>query len=183
MRILLVPFRYISALSWCREKRGSPPKPCHRLQNWGSSENAIWLYQLTSNGSSLTDLTRDRASARAYSELAHILPFQLGVTIAAGEKCRTRLQGCTPLKLSAGREVDDLRRTEPDLGGRNNRGVADVLLRIYYALVFLFVGLVAGALGLVGVVSMASQIAWILLLIGVLLLVVQLLRRRTPPVA
>jgi uncharacterized membrane protein YtjA (UPF0391 family) len=50
-----------------------------------------------------------------------------------------------------------------------------------YAVVFLIVGLVAGALGLVGAAVMASQIAWILLLIGVVLLVVQLVRGRTPP--
>jgi len=54
---------------------------------------------------------------------------------------------------------------------------------IYYALVFLIVGLVAGALGLVGVADIASQIAWILLLIGIVLLVIQLVRGRTPPVA
>jgi uncharacterized membrane protein YtjA (UPF0391 family) len=57
------------------------------------------------------------------------------------------------------------------------------LQMIYYALIFLIVGLVAGALGLVGVAGVASQIAWILFLIGVVLLVVQLLRGRTPPVA
>ncbi len=55
--------------------------------------------------------------------------------------------------------------------------------RLYDALVFLIVGLVAGALGLVGLAGVASQIAWILFLIGVVLLVVQLLRGRTPPVA
>jgi uncharacterized membrane protein YtjA (UPF0391 family) len=55
--------------------------------------------------------------------------------------------------------------------------------RLYDALVLLIVGLIAGALGLVGVADVASQIAWILFLIGVVLLVVQLLRGRTPPVA
>jgi uncharacterized membrane protein YtjA (UPF0391 family) len=54
---------------------------------------------------------------------------------------------------------------------------------LYYALVFLIVRLVAGALGLVGVAGTASQLAWILFLIGVGLLGVQLLRGRTPPVA
>ena len=47
---------------------------------------------------------------------------------------------------------------------------------LYYALVFLLVGLVAGALGLTGVAHIAGQIAWILLLVGVVLLVVHLLR-------
>jgi len=47
---------------------------------------------------------------------------------------------------------------------------------LYYALVFLLVGLVAGALGLTGIAHVAGQIAWILLVIGVVLLVVHLLR-------
>jgi len=45
---------------------------------------------------------------------------------------------------------------------------------LYYALIFLLVGLVAGALGLFGVAALASQIAWILFLIGVVMLVVHL---------
>ncbi len=52
---------------------------------------------------------------------------------------------------------------------------------IYYALVFLIVGLIAGALGLAGVAAVASQIAWVLFLIGIVLLVVHLARGRTPP--
>ncbi len=54
---------------------------------------------------------------------------------------------------------------------------------LYYALMFLVVGLIAGALGLVGVAVIASQIAWILFLIGVLLIVIHLISgRRVPPV-
>jgi uncharacterized membrane protein YtjA (UPF0391 family) len=49
---------------------------------------------------------------------------------------------------------------------------------IYYALIFLIVGLVAGALGLFGVAEIASQIAWVLFLIGIILLVVELVRGR-----
>jgi uncharacterized membrane protein YtjA (UPF0391 family) len=45
------------------------------------------------------------------------------------------------------------------------------------------IGLLAGALGLVGIAAMASQFAWVLFLIGVVLLVVQMLRGRTPSVA
>jgi uncharacterized membrane protein YtjA (UPF0391 family) len=45
---------------------------------------------------------------------------------------------------------------------------------LYYALVFLIVGLVAGALGIYAVAAVASQIAWVLFLIGVILLVVHL---------
>ena len=43
---------------------------------------------------------------------------------------------------------------------------------IYYALLFLVVGLVAGALGLFGVAAVASQIAWVLFLIGIVLLLI-----------
>jgi len=43
---------------------------------------------------------------------------------------------------------------------------------IDYALVFLIVGLVMGALHLVGVAGIASQITWILFLIGIVLLVI-----------
>ncbi len=54
---------------------------------------------------------------------------------------------------------------------------------LYYALVFLIIGLVAGGLGLVGIAVIAGQIAWILFLIGTVLLVIHLLTgRRVPPV-
>ncbi len=43
---------------------------------------------------------------------------------------------------------------------------------LYYALMFLIVGLAAGALGLFGIAPVASQISWILFLIGVVILVV-----------
>jgi uncharacterized membrane protein YtjA (UPF0391 family) len=46
---------------------------------------------------------------------------------------------------------------------------------LYYALVFLIVGLIAGALGIYGVAAIASQIAWVLFLIGIVLLVVHLI--------
>jgi uncharacterized membrane protein YtjA (UPF0391 family) len=50
------------------------------------------------------------------------------------------------------------------------------------ALTFLIVGLVAGLLGLGGVAHVATQIAWVLFVIGVVLLVVHLARaRRLPP--
>jgi uncharacterized membrane protein YtjA (UPF0391 family) len=52
---------------------------------------------------------------------------------------------------------------------------------LYYALVFLIVGLIAGALGLFGVAAVASQIAWILFLIGIILVVIHLVTGRTPP--
>jgi uncharacterized membrane protein YtjA (UPF0391 family) len=49
---------------------------------------------------------------------------------------------------------------------------------LYYALMFLIVGLVAGALGLFGVAAVAGQIAWILFLVGVVILVVHLVTDR-----
>ena len=54
---------------------------------------------------------------------------------------------------------------------------------IYYALVFLIVGLIAGALGITGVAAVASQIAWLLFLIGIVFLIVHLATgRRTPTI-
>jgi uncharacterized membrane protein YtjA (UPF0391 family) len=53
---------------------------------------------------------------------------------------------------------------------------------ISWALTFLIVGLVAGLLGLWGVAALATQIAWILFLIGVVLLVIHMAQtRRLPP--
>ena len=53
---------------------------------------------------------------------------------------------------------------------------------LHYALMFLIVGLIAGALGLGGVAAIAGQIAWVLFLIGVVLLVVHMARgRRVAP--
>ena len=49
---------------------------------------------------------------------------------------------------------------------------------LYYALMFLIVGLIAGALGIYGVAAVASQIAWFLFLIGVVLLVVHVISGR-----
>jgi uncharacterized membrane protein YtjA (UPF0391 family) len=53
---------------------------------------------------------------------------------------------------------------------------------ISLALTFLIVGLVAGLLGLWGVAAVASQIAWVLFLIGVVFLVIHMVgARRVPP--
>lgn len=49
---------------------------------------------------------------------------------------------------------------------------------LYYALVFLLVGLVAGALGLFGVAVVASQISWILFLVGVIMLIIHMVTGR-----
>ncbi|MGD9728146.1 MAG: DUF1328 domain-containing protein [Nitrospiraceae bacterium] len=49
---------------------------------------------------------------------------------------------------------------------------------LYYALVFLVAGLIAGALNLAGVSAVAIQISWILFLIGIILVAVHLFSRR-----
>lgn len=50
---------------------------------------------------------------------------------------------------------------------------------LYYALVFLVLGLIAGALNLAGVAGVAVQISWVLFLIGVILAVIHLVSRRS----
>lgn len=52
---------------------------------------------------------------------------------------------------------------------------------LYYALVFLIVGLIAGALGLAGIAAIAGQIAWVLFLIGIILIVIHLITGRSAP--
>ena len=50
---------------------------------------------------------------------------------------------------------------------------------LYYALMFLVVGVIAGALNLAGVAAMAVQISWILFLIGIVLLAIHLFTNRS----
>jgi uncharacterized membrane protein YtjA (UPF0391 family) len=50
---------------------------------------------------------------------------------------------------------------------------------LYYALMFLVVGLIAGALNLAGVSTVAVQILWVLFLIGIVLLVIHWITGRT----
>lgn len=54
---------------------------------------------------------------------------------------------------------------------------------LYYALVFLVVGLIAGALNLAGVSTVAVQISWILFLIGVVLVAIHAITGRSSRVA
>jgi uncharacterized membrane protein YtjA (UPF0391 family) len=49
---------------------------------------------------------------------------------------------------------------------------------LYYALMFLVVGVIAGALNMAGVAAVAVQISWILLVFGFVLLVIHLLSIR-----
>jgi uncharacterized membrane protein YtjA (UPF0391 family) len=50
---------------------------------------------------------------------------------------------------------------------------------LYFALLFLVVGLIAGALNLAGVAAIAVQISWILFVIGVVLVVIHLITGRS----
>ena len=45
---------------------------------------------------------------------------------------------------------------------------------LYYALIFLVVGVIAGALNLAGVSAVAVQISWVLFLVGIVLLLIYL---------
>ena len=102
----------------------------------------------------------DRLDARqgfrqGYSGLAHILPSQAGVTVAGREKRHARLQVA---RLSGYLPVGKQMTWEalsPTCEAEQTKGFP----MLYYALVFLIVGLVAGALGLAGVAGIASQIA------------------------
>ena len=53
---------------------------------------------------------------------------------------------------------------------------------LYFALMFLVVGLIAGALNVVGVAAIAVQISWILFVIGIVLVVIHLVMGRRTPV-
>ena len=50
---------------------------------------------------------------------------------------------------------------------------------LYFALMFLVVALIAGALNLAGVAAIAVQISWILFVIGVVLVVIHLITGRS----
>jgi uncharacterized membrane protein YtjA (UPF0391 family) len=54
---------------------------------------------------------------------------------------------------------------------------------LYYALVFLVVGVIAGTLNLAGVSAVAVQISWILFLIGILLVAIHVITGRSARVA
>jgi len=53
---------------------------------------------------------------------------------------------------------------------------------LYFALMFLVVGLIAGALNLAGVSAIAVQISWILFVVGVILVVIHVITGRRTPV-
>jgi uncharacterized membrane protein YtjA (UPF0391 family) len=53
---------------------------------------------------------------------------------------------------------------------------------LYWAAVFLIIGLVAAVLGFSGVAGMSMNIAWILFIVGLILAVVFFVMGRRPPV-
>lgn len=50
---------------------------------------------------------------------------------------------------------------------------------LYYALMFLLFGFVAAALGLSGIVAVATQISWVLFVVGIVLLIIHVAKGRT----
>jgi uncharacterized membrane protein YtjA (UPF0391 family) len=53
---------------------------------------------------------------------------------------------------------------------------------LYYALMFLLLGFVAAALGLSGIAAVATQISWVLFVVGIVLLIIHVAKGRTPRV-
>jgi uncharacterized membrane protein YtjA (UPF0391 family) len=51
-------------------------------------------------------------------------------------------------------------------------------IMFHYALVFLVLALIAGALGVSGVAAISSQIAWVLFVVGLVLMLVHFLTGR-----
>ena len=50
---------------------------------------------------------------------------------------------------------------------------------LYYALVFLVVGVIAGALNLAGVSAVAVQISWVLFVVGIVLVAIHVIAGRS----
>ena len=51
---------------------------------------------------------------------------------------------------------------------------------LYYALLFLVLGLVAATLGFSGIAGAATQISWVLFVIGIVLLIIHAVQGRFP---
>jgi uncharacterized membrane protein YtjA (UPF0391 family) len=51
---------------------------------------------------------------------------------------------------------------------------------LYYALMFLVLGLVATALGFSGIAGVATQISWVLFVVGIVLLIIYAVKGRSP---
>lgn len=55
------------------------------------------------------------------------------------------------------------------------------IIMFYWALMFLVVALVAGIFGLTGIAAIASEVAWILFVVGLILAVIFFIVGRRPP--
>jgi uncharacterized membrane protein YtjA (UPF0391 family) len=51
---------------------------------------------------------------------------------------------------------------------------------LYYALMFLLLGLVAAALGFSGIAGAATQISWVLFVVGLVFLIIHVMQGRSP---
>ncbi len=69
-----------------------------------------------------------------------------------------------------------LYRIKEQADGRHKKEGGEAML--YLALMFLVVGLIAGALNVAGVAAIAVQISWILFVIGIVLVVIHLIMGR-----
>mgnify|MGYP001151307516 CR=1 FL=1 len=71
------------------------------------------------------------------------------------------------------------RRKQHDSLGLQTEGIRAML---QWALIFLVVGLIAGILGFSGIAGVATQIAWILFVVGLVLAIVFFIAGRRPRV-
>jgi uncharacterized membrane protein YtjA (UPF0391 family) len=127
---------------------------------------------LRPRGKSLPSLPHRRPSSRR-----RCLPYSVKSTDSGKIGCGTH--GHREGLVAQSAEIranlacnDDLAWQLPLEVGRRTKDM------LYYALIFLLVGLVAGALGLFGVAAIAGQISWILFLVGVVILIVHLVAGR-----
>src|SRR5262245_40756091 len=87
---------------------------------------------------------------------------------------------CMVPRYSSTQRMSMMNRDRPWHGFCSTTYEEGVGSMLYYALIFLVVGLIAGALGIYGVAGVASQIAWVLFLVGIVFLVIHLISGRRP---
>src|SRR5437867_13285353 len=102
-------------------------------------------------------------------------PCQPHVGGHAAHGSRDRHGPCTTQTLD---ELGAVRATRSD-----NRLRTEEMAMLYYALVFLVVGLVAGALGMFGIAAIAAQPSWFLFLIALVFLIIHLASGRRMPMS
>lgn len=92
---------------------------------------------------------------------------------------------CRPMEEEGSPSAVDSKRPSPGPIGKaglraTQTNGGDTMLS--WALVFLVVGIIAGVLGLSGIAGAATQIAWILFVVGLILAIVFFLMGRRPPI-